>query len=124
MAKTKKIKLKNGNITTIDFADWKLIKDKSLFASIEKSQKSDSSSKEYRAYVHVAGKSGKKTTMGLHRFLLDCPKDMVVLHLDGDMLNNTRANLIMCKRSAVKEIRSKVISPKKKSQQKRHLKVA
>ena len=40
--------------------------------------------------------SGKKTTLTLHRFILDPPSGAFVDHLDGDGLNNTRSNLRIC----------------------------
>lgn len=41
-----------------------------------------------RTYVN-----GKKTTLHLHRFIMDCPDGFVVDHRDGNGLLNTRKNL-------------------------------
>ena len=106
MHKVKRISIGKGLYTTIDQVDWKKVRHLKLFASVE------TSSGDYRAYVNITVR-GRETTRGLHRIILDCPSDMVVVHLDGDYLNNTRRNLVMCKRSAVKEIRSKIVAPKK-----------
>lgn len=43
-----------------------------------------------RKYV-IHNKSGK--TIMLHRLIMDCPEDKVVNHIDGNPLNNTKANL-------------------------------
>jgi hypothetical protein len=40
--------------------------------------------------------SGHKTTVLLHRYLLNEPKGKVIDHLDGDSLNNKRDNLRIC----------------------------
>lgn len=45
----------------------------------------------YAVRVFMAG--GRQNTVHLHRFLLNAPKGMEVDHIDGDGLNNTRANI-------------------------------
>lgn len=46
-----------------------------------------------REYRYLASKIGRAL---LHRVLLGAPCGMVVDHIDGDGLNNTRANLRIC----------------------------
>jgi hypothetical protein len=43
--------------------------------------------------------NGKQTTVLLHRFLLDAPKELEVDHINGDGLDNRRANLRFATRS-------------------------
>lgn len=47
------------------------------------------------AQTHVR-KEGRRTTVMLHRLLLDAPAGSYVDHADGDGLNNARANLRAC----------------------------
>lgn len=116
MADTKKIELSKGVYTVIDYADWGKVKKLKLYAAVVSSK-----NKELVAQYSFK-KNGKQTTEKLHRFLLDCPKEMVVVHLDGNRLNNTRANLVMCKRSAAKEIRKKIVNPKNQKKRRTYLK--
>ena len=44
----------------------------------------------------VSGSHRKGTLVLLHRFLMNAPTGTVVDHIDGDPLNNTRANLRVC----------------------------
>lgn len=55
---------------------------------------------QFRWHLHSAGyayraekKGGKQTNFLMHREIMDCPKGLVVDHIDGDRLNNQRANL-------------------------------
>lgn len=36
---------------------------------------------------------GKKSTMKMHRFIISCPKNMCVDHINGDTLDNRKSNL-------------------------------
>ena len=52
--------------------------------------------RKHTGRLHVCAnvtKNGKKTTIPLHRFLVDCPKGKVVDHINGDTLDNRRQNL-------------------------------
>ena len=51
--------------------------------------------------------AGKKKTVRLHRFILDPPGKLVVNHIDGDGLNNTRENLeiVTNQQNTIKRVR-------------------
>lgn len=38
----------------------------------------------------------KNKSFYLHRFIMNCPEDMVVDHIDGNTLNNCKSNLRIC----------------------------
>lgn len=40
--------------------------------------------------------NGKQTLVYMHRFLLNADDSKVVDHLDGNKLNNTRSNIVLC----------------------------
>lgn len=52
---------------------------------------------ETAAEVRARGGRMKRTLL-LHRLLTDAPAGMFVDHIDGDILNNSRANLRVCTR--------------------------
>jgi hypothetical protein len=47
-------------------------------------------------YASAAGCPGRRRAIALHRFILGAVKGDVVDHVDGNGLNNTRANLRLC----------------------------
>ena len=44
-------------------------------------------------YRLTPGRQGKKTSIQLHRFIVDAQPGQIVDHIDGDPLNNVRSNL-------------------------------
>ena len=46
---------------------------------------------------YVQGRLANKI-IKLHRYIMDCPQDLFVDHIDRDKLNNTRNNLRICTR--------------------------
>ncbi len=46
-------------------------------------------------YVYAPGNT-KRKRVWLHRLLMGSPMNMIVDHIDGNILNNTRSNLRMC----------------------------
>lgn len=44
-------------------------------------------------YIYAERKIKGNQRIQLHRLIMDCPKEMTVDHIDGDTLNNKRANL-------------------------------
>lgn len=45
---------------------------------------------------YVWGRSFNKKRIALHRYLMNCPKEKVIDHLDCDTLNNRKSNLRIC----------------------------
>lgn len=64
----------------------------------------------------VKGYAQRKIKNGdtyMHRFIMNCPKDKVVDHKDGDTLNNKKDNLRICSQS--KNMMNKTIMSNNKS---------
>lgn len=88
----KEIVLPNKNlITTIDDADYDLVKDYHWYA--HKSPQN----KWYAAAV--IRKGGKSKFVYLHRFIMGFPKGKVIDHINGNTLINERWNLRVCTRA-------------------------
>lgn len=69
-----------GNEFIIDIEDWQKCKDNYWMVSPDK-------------YVITLN---NKKILRLHRYLMNCPKDMVVDHINGDTTNNCKSNLRVC----------------------------
>jgi hypothetical protein len=46
--------------------------------------------------INISFKSGKRTTLRLHRLLLNPDKEEIIDHINGDPLDNRRSNLRIC----------------------------
>lgn len=83
------VTLTRGLFATIDAADVDLVKDWNWYASV---------GVHGHAYAHRSAyrEDGTSFGMGMHRQLLAAPSGSEVDHVDGDGLNNRRANLRAC----------------------------
>lgn len=88
----KEIPLSQGKVALVDDEDYLLLASFKWTASVHKDgRRRDGKEKWYairRPTVDV-----KRKIVYMHRFITTCPCDLVVDHLDGDGLNNQRANL-------------------------------
>lgn len=84
------IPLTKGYEAVIDAADVSLVADRFWLVRIS-GQTGYAQSADYS--------TGKCKTLLLHRVLLGAPDEFLVDHIDGDGLNNRRANLRLCNRS-------------------------
>jgi hypothetical protein len=84
---TKQIPLTKGHFALIDDEDCERV-----------SQYKWSFDNNGYAVRKAGGRKNPKKIM-LHRFIMDAPAGFDVDHIDGDPLNNTRANLRVCNRS-------------------------
>ncbi len=84
------VKLTRGLVTIIDAEDLELVSQHKWFAS--RGQNTDYALRKQRI-------DGRQQTVSLHRVLLNAPEGMHVDHLNGDGLDNRKANLRLCTRS-------------------------
>lgn len=82
-----KIPLTRGKWTTMDEADWQLVKMHKWFAQKNKH------TFYARSSTHI---DGKPVFASMHRLILKAQPLQIVDHKDGDGLNNIRTNLRIC----------------------------
>ena len=46
--------------------------------------------------AYFASYVGKSSIVKLHRFIINCPENMIVDHINGNVLDNRRSNLRIC----------------------------
>jgi len=84
------IYLTQGIITTVSDCDYERLNKYKWYA-------------KKSAYNWYAARSdysnGKQTTIRMHRFIMNCPKNMEVHHPDRGSLNNQRENLVVTTKS-------------------------
>lgn len=83
-----KIQLTRGFQTDIDTEDWPLVSSYRWVAC------QSGGGHWYARSMTI--KDGKKTWVHMHRLISQAPAGMLVDHIDGDSLNNSRANLRCC----------------------------
>lgn len=75
------IPITQGQVLIIDYEDYDLVKQYKWSAAHRGS----------RYYVET-----RRNRTKIHRLIMNCPKGMVVDHIDGNLLNNCRSNLRIC----------------------------
>lgn len=84
----KTVELTRGLVTFVSEEDFERVNSFKWYANPCGLRGLGSKVKWYARSAHPGGKQ-----FYLHRWLMDCPPGMVVDHIDGNSLNNTRANL-------------------------------
>lgn len=88
---TKEIELSKGKIALVDDGDYPwLIRQEWYFDGRY------AAGSKYHHDRYQAGLKVWTTRLYMHRHILDAPANLTVDHIDGDKLNNTRANLRLC----------------------------
>lgn len=85
------IPLTRGLRATIDAADISLVEGSSWTAKISKS-----GSATYAIHGVWDTTRQRQRNVSLHRLIMDCPDGLMVDHINGDGLDNRRANLRVC----------------------------
>lgn len=94
MSKIVEFDVGGGRIAFVDLSDWDRVRQYSWRWSW------NSANKKYGYVVATMPRSAPvRGTITLHRFLLNSPKDKHVDHVNGDRLDNRRANLRLASRS-------------------------
>ncbi len=83
----KEIELSQGLFAKIDDRDYERVSTKKWHAIW------GNSSKNYYAICNIHDENGKKTTISMHRFILNASKGDIIDHFDHDGLNNQRSNI-------------------------------
>lgn len=82
------IMISKGHVTIVDTEDYPLLSKYRWFALPR--------GRTYYAYGHVGRESGKVISAFVHRLILNAPVGIQVDHINGDGLDNRRANLRLC----------------------------
>jgi len=91
---TKRISLTQNQHTLVDDEDFdKLVQMGSWYARYELCTKS------YYAQRHTPMKNGKRTTISMHRVIMNTPSDMQTDHINHNTLDNRKQNLRVCTRA-------------------------
>lgn len=85
------IELTKDKITVIDFKDYATIKDYKWHSNFQ--------TNKFYARTNVRKSGGGYKGLLLHRFIMQCPTNMDIDHIDGNPLNNCRDNLRVCTRA-------------------------
>lgn len=102
---TVEIPLTRGKVTIIDDEDWPLVSQYTWGAFTSSGRRKPHWYATATTPRHEGGKS-----IRLHRLLLNAPKGVQVDHIDGDGLNNRRANLRLCTHGQNQQNRKAVVS--------------
>ncbi len=87
----KSIQLSQNKIATVDDADWNVVAGFRWYAV-----------RRCHRFYAVASVAMTKRKILMHRLLTNPPRDKDVHHIDGNGLNNTRANLkVICRRDHI-----------------------
>lgn len=83
----KEIQLTKGYAAIVDDDDYEKVNQYKWYAQ----------TKRYVQYARrVAYKNGGQFTVSMHRFVMDCPDDMQVDHINHNGLDNRKENLRIC----------------------------
>lgn len=83
--KVRKIELTRGLVAVIDDADYEMVSEFNWIASLNRSPV---------AQRRIQGEGRGYTTQSLHDFLMSPPEGVKVEHINGDLLDNRRVNLM------------------------------
>ena len=92
----KKIPLSKGHVAIVDDEDYEAVNRYKWFANVAGGGRVYAAR---RLYLGGGRKNAKRATLYMHRFLMEPADDMDVDHINGNSLDNRRANMRVCTRS-------------------------